>query len=263
MKTCKNPNCTDGAVFIKGIFRGRCECKRMEFLNFFFDWSEANERHKKLAKHLQNDPIYFESKKDQEVDSIEEMKYLVENHEELMKSKTVLLLKGVPETGKTQWAVTFALEVLKTMDLQKDIIPFHRFYFLPLAKLITEQKLFDKEYMDELWRKVKMSDVVIIDDLGEELDIPATRTGEDKRKIEVLNVLKNIVDSQKGILIVTTNSAKIQNEYNKPGTERLHSRLFGDIKTRQTVLEYSFLSKGKRDGLESETVKKMKDRFKK
>lgn len=258
---CKvnNKNCLNGQIWEEGRFISRCECKRIEFVEFYYRWSEAPEKLKKELKEIKDKEIYVNAKLKNAVSYKDEVKILVENKDDLIQSNAKILLQGIPGSGKTQFSLTLALEILKTMDLTKSEMKYDAFYFFPIKKLISERKIFDNDFVGRVWEKVKFANVLIVDDLGEELDI-LKRNSNDKRVFEVLDLLKTILDTFEGLTIMTTNNPKFEEMY-KEEHARLHSRLFGEEGENDNLLYYAIIGDDERDKQASKTVSFLKNRF--
>lgn len=270
---CKfNKNCLKGQVWEEGVFKGRCECMREKFINFYYDWSSSPVRNKKFIEELSKDKeIYLDGDEEKQVELTEEIKFLSEIYikliNESMKNNRPIsdkiLLQGTPGSGKTQFAITLALEILKDMDLTRSEMIYKPFYFLSLEKIISESKVYDDNFKEQLWKKINYSKVLIIDDLGEELEkLKKTNGQEDKRVLEVLDILKQITEEFNGLLIMTTNIPNFEKMYEKV-KPRLHSRLFGKEGENDNLLFYAVVGEDKRDEQKSEAIMSIKNRFKK
>ncbi|WP_066066126.1 hypothetical protein [Neobacillus soli] len=169
---CKyNEHCSGGAIEINGIFMGRCECKHQEFMEFFYEWSGAKNEHKRLKNQLEtyNIDFYTNSLKYEKetVNYLKEMEFIIENKEKFINDGVRIILKGIPESGKTQWATTVAWEILGTMDLTPVEMKYDRFLFISIKDLVYNQKknLYNQSYMEEISEKVALSKVLLIDDM--------------------------------------------------------------------------------------------------
>lgn len=264
--------CNDGSLFGEnGEWLGRCKCKIGEWLNYGYEWSETPERYRKKAvlSKLDGEDVHFEG---QVLNSVDEMKYLIENYDTLKgdarNEPARFILQGTAGGGKTQFAVTFAFEIFKSINWNKPNLEpeLKHFYYMSVSNILKEGKLFDKDAKDKIWAKVRQAKILIIDDLGEELDyIEKNANGAhvkvDKRVNELLDFLKAIFDQYSGIVIVTTNVARQKMEADYDLVQpRFSSRLFTDAS--MLVYTFKYRDRDLRDEQKNDAVDKLKNRFK-
>lgn len=235
---CTKKECKNGWVFTdEGVFVGRCECSINQYVNAYFKWSEVpKEDYKKTIENVNDYPIYFNVDRKNETTFKKEI-------EELTKIKDILLrgsiigLKGKQAQGKTQFAITLALELFKQTNfhVSDDEIEKSPFLFLNLSEVFVNNTLFDSKRKQEIIEKAKLSKILILDELGDEL----LKREDDKRLPMFFEFFKILLDRFDGLIIYTTNNLSIEEEYKKTGRLDIVSRLFGEG-NKQNYFTYGF-----------------------
>lgn len=200
-----------------------CECFRDELINRRYKNSGARKNHFKRLEDL-NDQYVFSGSghKVRYKKVIEDFVRTRENIEYLIEEDSRIILHGSTGSGKTQLAITLAIEMLANFDLQKEITDEKQekfgFYFLPVSKI--KRNVFNDDEKDEIFKELNKFDVLILDDLVSESEI-------DNNQIpHVLGMLNDIVRIFEGLIIMTTNyNGNIKEYYNKKGFNRLSSVL--------------------------------------
>lgn len=260
---CKN--CENKRIIERDGFQVRCECIRKMNVLASFEWSEADKSYMKFKKQLDDKTIiYLHEENGQEehikVSLHDTIDYFIKNREKSKQENLRILLKGTNGRGKSQFAVTLALEILARMDLKKQDLEIDHFFFFNPMDLITENKLFNEDRKNEIIRKIEQANVLILDEVAEELEMFSYNAHEktyipnDKRVHELQRMIKYILDHFKGIIIMTSNKENPEEEYKKVNP-RMHSRLF----TTGSMMKYLFLGKG--DDLRSQKQSDVKNDF--
>lgn len=248
----------------------RCECVRKLNTQHFIKWSEIDAKeHAKLLKDLEDRKVFFEYEEEgkikrQIVSIKDELKLLIQDRKENIADHFKILLKGTNGRGKSQFAVTLALEILIRMDLKKTDIDMNKFFFFNPLHLIIENKIYSDERKKEIFEKIKQADVLILDELGEELELftynaqEKTYIPNDKRVTELHRLIKYILDNFKGLVIMTSNLDNPEEHYKKI-SPRMHSRLF----TSGSMSTYLFGGTGLDERSKKQAVNqhKYKNRF--
>jgi DNA replication protein DnaC len=217
---CKyNQNCINGLVNVDGNYI-KCECIRDRKIEHFFNWSDAERKHfKRLADLKDQETISGKGRRFSYKNVIEQLTNNPDNIKHLVEDEFRLVLSGGTGSGKTQMAVTTAIEVLANFDLQDlEVFP-RKFYFLPVVDIKNYQFDKDKTKLNEIRDKVKKSDVLILDDLGTEIQI------KNESIPYIHDALNTIIRSFNGFLIITTNLNNNINETYKNYNKRLASVL--------------------------------------
>jgi hypothetical protein len=260
--SCDNPKCSGGTIFSDQGIPTLCDCIIDYNLKLFHKWSEAKPEHfNKIEELTENPEIHIRISKGEHkpIRLKTFLNWIVENRDDLIESNSRFVFAGFPGRGKTVAALAASIGISSKIEWTQRDEDYKYYFYLSIKGLISSGILFDKEEKRRFLYKVKNSRMLIIDDLGEELELePRIVNGErvqDRRQIEVLDLLKHIADVFEGIIFMTTNNSKIHNSYimteeekNDPDCilkvdeERLHSRLFGDIDIRKNIMFASFLS---------------------
>ena len=259
---CSNPECNGGTLYDKEGRPYLCECIINQNLKLFHNWSEAKQEHFcKVDDLFENPEIFIRISKGQHkpVRLKNFLNWIIENGETLIKNNSRFVFSGFPGRGKTQASLASCIGIASKIPWSQKDSDYKYYFYLSVKSLISSGMLFNSEEKKRLIYKVKNSQMMILDDLGEDLEIPPKMVGgeriQDKRQAEVHDFLKFIADEFEGILFITSNNSKIEQSYIMTDAEkqdphcvtkvhepRLHSRLFGDIDKRTNIMIASFIS---------------------
>ena len=235
--TCEK--CQNGWINTKNGFIV-CECNRDKTLNKMYEWSEAPPKYKKQLIELEDQKI--KNGKGTIVsykESIERLTKNRENIEMMIENEFRIVLKGSTGSGKTQFALTLAMEILKNYDLQDPNPELNKFFFLSIAKL--NEVIFEKE--KSYYDKIRKASVLIIDDIGVELQVQNNKTAY------ILMELDHLIREFEGILIITTNVAENLKEMYEHHNKRLSSVILTDTEENHGInnsLFYTFAQREER-----------------
>jgi DNA replication protein DnaC len=193
-----NENCLNGWINLGGFKIEKCECIRDKKIEHFYKWSEAEPKHFKRLNELRDQLVV--TGKGKEVGYkrvIETLTGSRENIKHLVEEEFRLVLSGSNGSGKTQMAVTIAIEILANFELNSFDDHPRKFYFLPASKI--KYIMFDDEKIKKIQDKIHKSDVLILDDLGVE------SLNMNGQTIHIYDCLNNLIRSFNGFLIITTN----------------------------------------------------------
>jgi hypothetical protein len=258
--TCENPNCQGGTVYTNEGIPTLCDCIIDYNLKLFHKWSEAKPEHfNKIEELAENPEIHIRvSKGDHKPIRLKSfLNWIVDSREDLIKSNSRFVFMGFPGRGKTVAALTASIGISSKIPWSQKDEDYKYYFYLSIKSLISSGVLFNAEDKKRILYKIKASRMLILDDLGGELELtPKYVNGEmvqDRRQIEVLDFLKHVTDMFEGVIFITTNNSKIHQSYtmteaeridpsviNKVDEERLHSRLFGDIDKRKNIMYVTF-----------------------
>lgn len=221
---CKanNTNCQDGWVnTIDGYMI--CECLRLQNVETFYNWSDAPQKYNKRLVELEDQNIL--NGKDKKVSYKKSMKQLIEkreNIESMIQNEFRIVLKGTTGSGKSQYAVTLAMEILANYNLQDHNPDINKFYFLSIHKLNEIIFNDNKKAKADYHEKIRKAKVLIIDDIGVDIQF------ENNKTPYMLDELDHIIRSFQGILILTTNMEQNLKDAYMPYNERLASVILTD-----------------------------------
>lgn len=191
-----NENCMNGWINLGGLHLQKCECIRDKKIQHFFEWSNAEKKHFLRLEDIKEQQVISGTGKAVSYrKTIETLALSKENSQNLIDEEFRLVLKGSNGSGKTQMAVTLALEILANFDLENENP--RKFYFLPASNI--KNIMFDKEKLPEIQRKIEKSDVLILDDLT----VESLHTNN--QTTHIWDCLNNLIRSFNGFLIITTN----------------------------------------------------------
>lgn len=236
-------NCSSGWVKV-GNGYNRCECIRDRIVENKFNESTTPESFYKFKEDLEDQKSFTILKK--EIGYIDIINELTSNEakEELFKKNMTIVLKGNAGSGKTQLATTLALELVRRFNLYEKELKTKDFYFLRMASF--KDLVFKDEDKKEIIKKVRNSDVLIIDDLGTE---NYNNTWTMERLSEVLREFD-------GVKIITTNMTKTDiHSFYKDKDARLSDVLVNSTEDKHAENNCLFYLIGKK---ESRRVQKVK-----
>ena len=266
-QVCKDPRCVQGNLYDdEGTYWGICPHVIRNNLYEFHKWSGSNLEHFQLIDDLEfNQTIKLRLGPGQyrSIKMKDEIELLADDYESLLGNSSRIICRGPSGEGKTQFAMTLSNEISKrTMLNYSDSSKHVKFYYLSLMRLVVFGLMYDSNEIEKITRHIKASNILILDDLGEDVESGYKKNKEpDKRHEAALNFLKSVLDFFDGLIIVTTNDSEITTRYeNKP---RLQSRLFGEADVRGNLLTY-VLAEGVdyRDKVVSKGIQSLKNRFK-
>jgi DNA replication protein DnaC len=195
----KNENCKEGWVRTETDYVV-CECIRLQNVEKFFNWSDTPKKYFKRLVELEDQNIL--NGKEKAVSYKKSMEQLFgkrENIQTMIENEFRIVLKGTTGSGKTQYAVTLATEMLANYDLQSQNPQLNKFYFLSIHKLSEIIFNDDKKAKADYHEKIRKAKVLIIDDVGVDIQF------DNKKTPYMLDELDHIIRNFEGILILTTN----------------------------------------------------------
>lgn len=194
----------------------RCECLRVLNTMKFTDWAGASKEYIKGMNKLIDTNMKRNKKEANNKDVIAQF-LKKEVIEELINKKFRIHITGTNGSGKTQTAITLAIEILKRMDLEKPQIQMNKFYILDVQSL--KDDIYNEEKMEKKRKKAKTAEVLIIDGLGKETETPNAA-----RKASIQEAIERMIKDSKG-LIITTSKESQQQAYKKT-KESIESMLY-------------------------------------
>lgn len=197
-----------------------CECLRDRVAKLAFNQSGAPNNYFKLIEDL-NDQ-YIVSGKGEKLTYKGVLSALTNDRkmiEQMYESNMKIVLNGDIGSGKTQFAITLALEMLRNFDLKKEVLtPEERderytFYFLSTVRL--NSIIFNDDKLEKVIEEASKHKIIIVDDLISESEMVNGKTPY------LLEKLNEIVRSVDGIVISTTNYGGDVKEYYENVLDRL------------------------------------------
>lgn len=188
----------------------RCECQREKILKKIFKLSETPKEFYKFKDELDDQVVKTPLKKKAGyLEVINNITSSEDKIEALIENDTSIILKGNSGSGKTQMAITLALEIAQKFNLYEKNITERRFFFLNAREI--GNWAFDNQKRQRVLSYIKKCKVLIIDDLGAEYYTnPA-----------ILKMLDTVLRGFNGIKIITTNLNEDVNSFYKKYDSRL------------------------------------------
>lgn len=205
-----NELCSNGWVREGAVYR-KCECIRDKKVDFYFKRSETPASHYLLLEDMKDQAIKSGKGKTAGLKSvISTLTGSRENIDNMIENQFRIVLKGSNGSGKTQTAVTMALEMLRKFDLDSNE-EVNKFFFLSISSL--KENIFNNEEKMRIRKRISNSQILILDDLGTEIQ---TKNNQIPYIMEYLN---DVIRSFTGIIIITTNlNRDLREEYKQHNT---------------------------------------------